>query len=133
MPSASGGSFLRVTACYATGESGASNEAEEPARVPGPRFTQPPAVGANGITANGSGFTDQVDVFVDGIPSVRAAKVKAGNAKVKQKGDLSGFPLARSIRRPFPAARAVPGHLKAPPKHGCLRTFYPRNSMLIDT
>lgn len=99
-PAASGGSFFRVTACYATGEGGASNEAEEPARVPGPRLTQAPAVGENGITAKGTGFTAQVNVFVDGIPFVKSAKVKAGNTKVKQKGNLlTGLSVGAYLRQ----------------------------------
>lgn len=88
VPAAPGGSFFRVTACYANGEGGASNEAEEPARTPGPRLTRAPVVGNGGVTAKGTGFTSEVNVFVDGIPFVRPAKVKAGNTKVKQKGNL---------------------------------------------
>ena len=90
VPTAQGGSFFRVTACYATGEGRASNEAEEPARTPGPVLSRPPKVGPDGITANGTGFTAEVIVFVDGIPFVRPAMVKAGNTKVRQTGNLVG-------------------------------------------
>ena len=88
VPAAQGGSFFRVTACYATGKGGASNEAEEPARTPGPVLSRLPKVGPGGVTAKGTGFTPEVNVFVDGIPFVSPAKVKAGNTKVKQKGNL---------------------------------------------
>ena len=90
VPAAPGGSFFRVTACYATGEGRASNEAEEPARIPGPVLSRPPKVGPDGITLNGTGFTAEVIVFVDGIPFVRPAMVKAGNTKVRQTGNLVG-------------------------------------------
>jgi hypothetical protein len=88
VPAAPGGSFLRVTACYSNGEGGASNEAEEPARTPGPVLSRPPKVGPDGVTVRGTGFTSEVNVFIDGIPFVSPAKVKAGNTKVKQKGNL---------------------------------------------
>jgi hypothetical protein len=78
-----GGSFFVVTAVYDTGESDASNEVGVvPAIV-----TSLVAKGAR-VTAKGSGFTPQVQVFVDGIPFVAQAKVNAAGKKVRQKGTL---------------------------------------------
>ncbi len=99
VPAAPGGSFFRVTACYATGEGRASNEAEEPSRIPGPVLSRPPKVGPDGITLNGTGFTAEVIVFVDGIPFDRPAMVKAGNTKVRQTGNLVGGLSAQSYLR----------------------------------
>ncbi len=99
-PAASGGSFFRVTASYATGEGGASNEAEEPARVPGPRLTRPPVVEENSITVEGTGFTSEVNVYADGIPFVMPARVESANTKVKQEGNLLiGVSLGAYLRQ----------------------------------
>jgi hypothetical protein len=79
---APGGSFFVVTSIGDGGESGPSNEVA----------ALPPTVSsfkvkAAKIVVKGSGFTDRVQVFVDGIPFVDAARVKSGK-KVVQKGSL---------------------------------------------
>jgi hypothetical protein len=45
-------------------------------------------VGPTKITAKGTGFSDTVTVFLDGIPFTTAAVVKAGNTNVVQKSGL---------------------------------------------
>jgi hypothetical protein len=84
VPTTSGGSFFVVTATYAGGESGPSNEAS--ADVPAATLTSV-KVTATKIAAKGSGFTSTVSVFIDGIPFAAAPKVK-GSTKVVQKGTL---------------------------------------------
>ena len=46
------------------------------------------SVKSSKIVAAGTGFSDEVQVFVDGIPFVKAAKVKKEATKVIQKGNL---------------------------------------------
>ena len=46
-------------------------------------------ISSSKITAKGSGFSDTVEVFIDGIPFADAAKVKAHNSKAIQAGALS--------------------------------------------
>lgn len=84
-PVAPGGSFFTVTAMYDTGESGPSNEGS--ADVAAATVTKV-KVKSTKIQATGSGFSETVSVFVDGIPFVSAATVKKQGAKVIQKGNL---------------------------------------------
>ncbi len=84
VPTSAGGSFFVVSATYATGESGPSNEAS--ADVPAATLTSVKVTNVK-IVAKGSAFTSTVAVFLDGIPFTAAAKVK-GTAKVVQKGTL---------------------------------------------
>lgn len=78
------GSFFVVTGVYDTGESEPSNELG----VVPPQITKL-AVKATKIQAKGTGFTtDQVQVFVDGLPFLSPAVVKAAGKKVVQKGNL---------------------------------------------
>lgn len=77
------GSFFVVTAVYDTGESGPSNELD----------VVPPTVNTlkvtnTKITALGTDFTDQILVFVDGVPFAAPAKVKKNGTKFVQKGVL---------------------------------------------
>lgn len=82
---APGGSFFTVTATYPNGESGGTNEAS--GGIPEPEITSFQIKG-NKVVINGAGFTDQVTVFIDGIPFTKAAKVKKENTRVQQKGRL---------------------------------------------
>jgi hypothetical protein len=84
-PVAPGGSFFTVTAMYDTGESGPSNEGS--ADIAAATLTKV-KVKSTKIQATGSGFSETVSVFVDGIPFVSAAAVKNQGAKVIQKGNL---------------------------------------------
>lgn len=84
-PVAPGGSFFAVTAMYDTGESGPSNEGS--ADVPASTITKV-KVKSTKITATGSGFTDEVQVLVDGIPFVSPAVLKKNGTRVQQKGNL---------------------------------------------
>lgn len=85
-PTAPGGSFFVVTACYDDGtESGASNEAGA-GTGPGAMLTKVKVKPAK-ITAKGSGFTETVQVFLDGIPFAVPATIKNGK-KVTQTGTL---------------------------------------------
>ncbi len=84
-PVAPGGSFFTVTAMYDTGESGPSNEGS--ADVAAATVTKV-KVKSTKIQATGSGFSETVSVFVDGIPFVSPATVKKQGAKVIQKGNL---------------------------------------------
>jgi uncharacterized repeat protein (TIGR01451 family) len=85
VPAAPSGTFFVVTAVYDGGESGASNEAS--ADVPAATVTAV-VVKPTKIVATGTSFTATVEVFVDGIPFVRPAKVKSGLTRVVQKGAL---------------------------------------------
>jgi hypothetical protein len=80
-----GGSFFVVTAVYGNGESGPSNEAG--AGTPG-AVLQSVKIKGSKLTADGTGFTATVQVFVDGIPFATSAKVKRNNTRVVQKGNL---------------------------------------------
>ena len=94
-PVAPGGSFFVVTAGYPTGESPPTNE-DGAGEVAGPTVTSVVATSRK-ITVKGSGFAAPMQVFVDGIPFVTAAKVKA--TKVNQKGLLlTGQSLADHAR-----------------------------------
>lgn len=84
-PVAPGGSFFTVTGQYDKGESGPSNEGS--ADVPAADITKVKVKPAK-IQATGVGFSDEVSVFVDGIPFVAAAAVKKQGTKVIQKGNL---------------------------------------------
>ena len=80
---APGGSFFVVTAVYDEGESGPSNEVG----VVPPTVTTL-KVKPTKITVKGRDFTDTVTVFVDGIPFVAPALIKANNTKLVQRGTL---------------------------------------------
>lgn len=82
---APGGSFFVVTAVYPSGESSTSNEASGGA---GEATIATIKVKSAKIKVTGEGFTDAVQVFIDGIPFVSAAKVKSENTTVVQKGTL---------------------------------------------
>lgn len=85
VPAAPSGTFFVVTAVYDDGESMPSNEAS--AEVPAATLGKVKVKAAK-ITANGDGFSDEVQVFVDGIPFVSPATVKKQGKKVIQKGTL---------------------------------------------
>ncbi len=85
VPTSPGGSFFVVTGQYDSGESGPSNEASgnvDAAELETVRVRN------SKIVATGEGFTEEVQVFVDGIPFARAARVKNEATKVVQKGTL---------------------------------------------
>lgn len=85
-PTAPGGSFFVVTACYDDGsESAPSNEAGAGSGA-GATLSKV-KVKPTKITAKGTGFTATVQVFLDGIPFVTAATIKNGK-KVTQAGTL---------------------------------------------
>ncbi len=86
VPIAPSGSFFTVTAEYPDGESPASNS-DGAGDQPGAALTSMKVAGEK-ITAKGSGFTDTVEILLDGIPFRDPAKVKAGNSKAIQKGSL---------------------------------------------
>jgi uncharacterized repeat protein (TIGR01451 family) len=86
-PVAPGGSFFTVTAEYDDGES-ATPEPDGAGDQPGASLSSM-KVASSKITAKGSGFTDTVEVLLDGIPFADAAKVKSANAKAVQKGSLA--------------------------------------------
>ncbi len=86
VPVAPGGSFFTVTATYGAGESSASNT-DGTGDQTGADLTSVKVSGSK-ITAKGSGFTDTVEILLDGIPFADAAKVKGGNSKAVQKGSL---------------------------------------------
>lgn len=85
IPTSPAGSFFVVTAQYDTGESGPSNEAS--GNVPAAEL-ETVKVKSTKIVATGAGFSDEVQVFVDGIPFATTAKVKKDATKVVQKGNL---------------------------------------------
>jgi hypothetical protein len=87
VPTAPGGSFFTVTAQYPNGESGGTNAAS--GGIPEPQITGFEIRG-NQVIVFGTGFTDTVTVFVDGIPFKKAAKVKErnGSPRIIQKGKL---------------------------------------------
>ena len=84
-PTAPGGSFFVVTATYPNGESGETNAAS--GGIPEPDIDTFQIKGGK-VIINGTGFTDSVTVFIDGIPFTKAAKVKKENTRVQQKGRL---------------------------------------------
>jgi uncharacterized repeat protein (TIGR01451 family) len=84
-PTAPGGSFFTVTAVYPNGESGETNAAS--GGLPEPTITGFQIRG-NKVIVTGEGFTDEVQVFVDGIPFKKDAKVKAASGRIVQKGKL---------------------------------------------
>jgi uncharacterized repeat protein (TIGR01451 family) len=91
VPTAPDGSFFTITALYPNGESGGSNEAS--GALPQPVITMVKIKG-NKIVVFGENFTDKVQVFVDGIPFVKGAKVKNEKGKINQKGNLLiGIPV----------------------------------------
>jgi hypothetical protein len=91
-PVAPGGTFYAVTTLWNCGGtliesgltgSGGSNQTG----VPTPPAITNVRVGGK-LRATGSGFTDAVDVFVDGVAFARPAAVRSDNAMVVQKGPL---------------------------------------------
>lgn len=84
-PVAPGGSFFTVTAVYDDGESAPANEAS--ADVAAATLTSV-KVKPSKIVAKGTGFSTGVVVFIDGIPFLSAAALKANGGKVVQKGAL---------------------------------------------
>ncbi len=84
-PTAPGGSFFVVTAQYPNGESGETNAAS--GGIPEPDIDSFQIKGRK-VIVNGTGFTDNVTVFIDGIPFTKTAKVKKENTRVQQKGRL---------------------------------------------
>lgn len=84
-PTAPGGSFFVVTANYPNGESDGTNDAS--GGLPEPEI-ETFQIKGNKIVINGAGFTDDVTVFIDGIPFTKDAKVKKSNTRVQQKGRL---------------------------------------------
>lgn len=84
-PTAPGGSFFVVTAQYPNGESGETNAAS--GGIPEPDIDSFQIKGGK-VIVNGTGFTDNVTVFIDGIPFTKTAKVKKENTRVQQKGRL---------------------------------------------
>jgi hypothetical protein len=98
----SSGAFFVVTADYGDdGESAPSNEAG--AGQPGADVASVTVKGSK-INATGTGFTDTVLVFVDGIPLSTRAKVKKQNTLVKQGGRLL---TGESIAEYFTTGKAV--------------------------
>lgn len=85
VPAAPSGTFFVVTATYPEGESGPSNEVS--GNVPAADVSRV-SVKATKITAFGTGFSENVAVFVDGIPFATSAKLKKAGTKVIQKGAL---------------------------------------------
>jgi hypothetical protein len=89
------GAFFKVTAVYTTGES-------EPAPVAfagGVAEVTSATATKSKITVDGSGFTDAVEVFVDGWGQRTPARVKRGNTRVVQKNAAAGeTPLKRYLR-----------------------------------
>jgi hypothetical protein len=82
----SSGSFFRITAVYTTGES-----APTPAIGGGvPPTFQSVRLKGTRLVADGAGFSDEVLVFLDGIPFGHPAKVKKANTRVVQRGPLLG-------------------------------------------
>ena len=74
-----------VTAPDPNGESGETNAAS--GGIPEPDIESFQIKGGK-VVINGTGFTDSVTVFIDGIPFNKAAKVKKENTRVQQKGRL---------------------------------------------
>jgi hypothetical protein len=89
------GSFFVVTADYGNdGESTPTNEVGvKPATITSLKVTSK-------IKATGSDFVTGLQIYVDGIPFVTRAKVKAGGTKVNQKGGLiTGQSLATYLQQ----------------------------------
>ncbi len=84
-PTAPGGSFFTITAMYPNGESSETNAAS--GGIPEPDVTGLKIRG-NKISVLGSGFSDTVQVFIDGIPFKKDSKVKLEKGRVVQKGKL---------------------------------------------
>ena len=95
IPTSPGGSFFVVTAQYDTGESGPTNEAS--GNIPAAELERVDVKNTK-IVATGTGFSDEVQVFVDGIPFVKTAKVKKEATRVVQKGNLiTGQTIAQYV------------------------------------
>jgi hypothetical protein len=86
VPLALRGNYFVVTACYPEGESGPSNEAG--AGTPGATIERV-VVRAKKLVTFGSGFTDTVRIFLDGVEFASEAAVKKNNTKAVQKGALA--------------------------------------------
>lgn len=95
IPTSPGGSFFVVTAQYDTGESGPTNEAS--GNVPAAEIERVDVKNTK-IVATGTGFSDEVQVFIDGIPFLKTAKVKKEATRVVQKGNLiTGQTIAQYV------------------------------------
>jgi uncharacterized repeat protein (TIGR01451 family) len=87
VPTSPSGSFFTVTAVYDEGESDPTNEAS--GNVPAATLDEVRLKPArNRIVVFGVGFSDSVQVLVDGIPFAEPAKVKKVRTKVVQRGNL---------------------------------------------
>jgi uncharacterized repeat protein (TIGR01451 family) len=96
-PTAPSGSFFTVTANYPNGESPSTNAAS--GGIPEPAISGF-LVGGAKVTVIGERFTDHVQVFVDGIPFKKQAKVKNGNTRIVQKGKLlTGQSVAQYLQQ----------------------------------
>ncbi|HQR38691.1 MAG TPA: hypothetical protein PLF26_09850, partial [Blastocatellia bacterium] len=84
-PTATTGSFFTVTAMYPNGESSDTNAAS--GGIPEPDIMAFDIRTAK-VIVGGTGFSDTVQVFVDGIPFKKGARVKPGNVRIVQKGKL---------------------------------------------
>jgi uncharacterized repeat protein (TIGR01451 family) len=85
-PTAPGGSFFTVTATYTDGDSD-SADAAGTGDDAGATITKVKLKNGK-LTLKGSGFTDEVEVLLDGIPYSDAATVKKQNTKAIQGGML---------------------------------------------
>ena len=85
-PTAPGGSFFTVTATYTDGDSD-SADAAGTGDQPGATITKVKLKDGK-LTLKGSGFTDEVEILLDGIPYSDSATVKKQNSKAIQGGLL---------------------------------------------
>lgn len=85
-PTAPGGSFFTVTATYTDGDSESSNS-DGTGDEAGATITKVKVKNGK-LTLKGSGFTDDVEILLDGIPYADAATVKKQNTKAIQAGML---------------------------------------------
>jgi len=90
-PVAPAGSFYLITALWNCGgtivESGLTGSGSNQTGVPAPPNITNVRVGGK-LKATGSGFSDAVDVFLDGIAFSKPGSVRNGNTLVVQKGGL---------------------------------------------
>lgn len=85
-PTAPGGSFFTVTATYTDGDSDSADAAGTGDQA-GATITKVKLKNGK-LTLKGSGFTDEVEILLDGIPYTDAATVKKQNSKAIQAGML---------------------------------------------
>jgi uncharacterized repeat protein (TIGR01451 family) len=90
-PVAPGGTFYVVTTLWNCGgnivESGLSGSGSNQTGVPAPPSVSSVRVGGK-LRAMGTGFSDTVDVFIDGVAFSKPAGVRNGNTMIVQKGPL---------------------------------------------